>query len=250
MSHDGVRLHGVHHRGDSGLAFVVGHGITNNVSKPYVARVLARLARRGGVVAFDFRGHGRSGGRCTVGADEIHDIEAAVREARSLGYRKVATIGFSMGASIVLRHAALGGTKPDAVISVSGPARWWSRETAPMRRVHWLLEQPHGKLAARAIGVRLGDSWVQVPESPLEVVGRISPIPLLIVHGDLDHYFHVEHAESLHRASSGHGELWIEKGMRHAESASTPDLVDRMAAWAAAKTQSREGNAPTPKDEG
>ncbi|MFD9699459.1 alpha/beta hydrolase [Lentzea sp. NPDC059081] len=235
MSHDGVRLQGVHHQGDSGLAFVVGHGFTNNVTKPYVARVLARLARRGGVVAFDFRGHGRSGGRSTVGADEVHDIEAAVLTARSLGYAKVATIGFSMGASVVLRHAALGETKPDAVVSVSGPARWWSRETAPMRRVHWLLEQPHGKLAARAMGVRLGGSWVQAPESPLEVVGRITPTPLLIVHGDLDHYFGVEHARSLHRASSGHGELWIEKGMRHAESASTPDLVDRMAAWTAAK---------------
>ena len=27
------------------------------------------------------------------------------------------------------------------------------------------------------------------PESPLEVVARITPTPLLIVHGDLDHYF-------------------------------------------------------------
>ena len=237
MSHDGVRLHGVHHKGENDLAFVVGHGFTNTVTKPYVARVLARFARYGGVVAFDFRGHGRSGGRCTVGADEVHDIEAAVRTARELGYRRVATVGFSMGASIVLRHAALGETRPDAVVAVSGPARWWSRETAPMRRVHWLLEQPHGKLAARAMGVRLGDPWVQVPESPLEVVPRITPTPLLVVHGELDHYFGPEHAKSLHRASSGHAQLWLEPGMRHAESATTPDLVDRMAAWTAGNVE-------------
>ncbi|WP_434452352.1 alpha/beta hydrolase family protein [Lentzea sp. E54] len=241
MSHDGVRLHGVHYKGESDLAFVVGHGFTNNVRKPYVARVLARLARNAGVVAFDFRGHGRSGGLSTVGADEVHDIEAGVRKARELGYSKIATVGFSMGASIVLRHAALtkteGLTRPDAVVAVSGPARWWSRETAPMRRVHWLLEQPHGKLAVRAMGVRLGAGWVQAPESPLEVVGRITPTPLLLVHGDLDHYFGVEHARSLHRASSGHAELWIESGMRHAESAATPDLVDRMAAWIAGNVE-------------
>ncbi|ANZ37374.1 hydrolase [Lentzea guizhouensis] len=237
MSHDGVRLHGVHHKGESSLVFVVGHGFTNNVTKPYVARVLARFARHAGVVAFDFRGHGRSGGRCTVGADEVHDVEAAVRTARELGYTRVATVGFSMGASVVIRHAALEETKPDAVISVSGPARWWSRETAPMRRVHWLLEQPHGKLAARAIGVRLGDPWVQVPESPLEVVSRVTPTPLLVVHGELDHYFGPEHAKSLHRASSGHAQLWLEPGMRHAESATTPDLVDRMAAWTAGNVE-------------
>jgi pimeloyl-ACP methyl ester carboxylesterase len=237
MSHDGVGLHGVHYKSDSDLAFVVGHGFTNNVQKPYVARVLSRLAAHAGVVAFDFRGHGRSEGRSTVGQDEIHDMEAAVRTALDLGYRKVATVGFSMGASIVIRHAALGATRPDAVVSVSSPARWWSRETAPMRRVHWLLEQPHGKLAARAIGVRLGESWVQPPESPLEVVARITPTPLLLVHGDLDHYFGPEHAMSLHRASLGHAELWIEPGMRHAESATTPDLVDRMAAWIAAEIE-------------
>src|SRR5690348_16849055 len=39
MSHDGVRLHGVHHKGENDLAFVVGHGFTNNVAKPYVARL-------------------------------------------------------------------------------------------------------------------------------------------------------------------------------------------------------------------
>ena len=238
MSHDGIRLYGVHYKNaNDDLAFVVGHGFTNNVTKPYVARVLSRLATHAGVVAFDFRGHGRSEGRSTVGADEIHDLEAAVRTARELGYRRIATVGFSMGASIAIRHAALGETKPDAVVSVSAPARWWSRETAPMRRVHWLLEQPHGKLAARAMGVRLGDSWVQPPESPLEVVARIAPTPLLIVHGDLDHYFGPEHARSLHRASLGHAELWIEPGMRHAESAASPERVDRMAAWVAAKTE-------------
>ncbi len=237
MSHDGVRLHGVHYKSESSLAFVVGHGFTNHVQKPYVARLLARLAQHAGVVAFDFRGHGRSEGKSTVGLDEVHDIEAAVRTARELGYRDVATIGFSMGASIVIRHAALGESKPDAVVSVSAPARWWSRETAPMRRVHWLLEQPHGKLAARAIGVRLGDSWVQPPESPLEVVSRITPTPLLIVHGELDHYFGPEHAKSLHRASLGHAELWLEPDMRHAESAATGELVDRMAAWVAANVE-------------
>lgn len=90
------------------------------------------------------------------------------------------------------------------------------------------------------MGVRLGDSWVQTPESPLEVVARITPTPLLIVHGDLDHYFSVEHAMSLHRASLGHAELWIESGMRHAESAATPDLVDRMAAWIAGEVEDEE----------
>jgi len=234
MSHDGVRLHGLHIpavQGVADLAFVIGHGFTNHVRKPAVRRVLDRFAHRGGVVALDFRGHGRSAGRSTVGGDEVHDLDAGVALARSLGYRRVVTVGFSMGASIAIRHAAIGAAKPDAVAAVSGPSRWWVRETVPMRRVHWLLEQPHGRLLARALGVRLGPSWTTVPESPIELVHRITPIPLLIVHGEDDHYFTPAHAKALHRATDGHAELWLEPATRHAESAMTPNLVDRMSAW-------------------
>lgn len=40
------------------------------------------------------------------------------------------------------------------------------------------------------------------PARPLAVViGRISPIPLLIVHGDQDHYFPVEHPHALYAAA-------------------------------------------------
>jgi pimeloyl-ACP methyl ester carboxylesterase len=240
MSHDGVTLDGVHiaaPRGVTDLAYVVGHGFTNNVRKPPVRRVLERLSRHGGVVALDFRGHGRSAGRSTVGGDEVFDLAAAVRLARDLGYRRVATVGFSMGASVAIRHAALGDDKPDAVAAISGPSRWWVRDTVAMRRVHWLIEQPHGRIAARALGVRLGAPWAQVPESPLEVVHLIAPAPLLIVHGTDDHYFSPAHAEALHRATSGHSELWLEPGMRHAETAMTPALVDRIATWLASASE-------------
>ncbi|WP_223198930.1 alpha/beta hydrolase [Solihabitans fulvus] len=242
MSHDRVKLRGVALRtaqGDPELAFVVGHGLTNNVRKPAVRRVLERLARHGDVLALDFRGHGRSGGRSTVGDLEVLDIAAAVGLARDLGHRRVATVGFSMGASIVLRHAGLHAVereRPDAVAAVSSPARWYVRDTVAMRRVHWLLEQPHGRVAALALGLRVSQPWRQPPASPIEVVGRIAPLPLLLVHGDQDHYLPAEHALALHRAAAGGAELWLEKGIRHAESAMTPELVDRMADWLAAAT--------------
>ncbi len=78
--------------------------------------------------------------------------------------------------------------------------------------------------------MRLGAPWPDVPVSPIELVPRI-PVPLLIVHGDEDHYFPVADAVALSEA--GGGELWLEAGMRHAESATSPELVDRIAGWAA-----------------
>ena len=41
------------------------------------------------------------------GDREVLDLEAAVGWARTLGYQRVATVGFSMGGAVAVRHAAL-----------------------------------------------------------------------------------------------------------------------------------------------
>jgi fermentation-respiration switch protein FrsA (DUF1100 family) len=69
-----------------------------------------------------------------------------------------------------------------------------------------------------------------LPESPEEVAGRISPIPLLLVHGDHDHYFPVEHPQALYAAATEPKELWLVEGFGHAENAASPELLDRIGA--------------------
>lgn len=196
------------------------------------------LSSAGGVIAIDQRGHGGSGGASTLGYREVHDVDAAVRWARELGYERVVTVGFSMGAAVVIRQAAvLRGV--DAVIAVSGPAFWYYRGTSVMRRLHRAVESPVGRwgirrfMATRVIGERWPVPW---PIPPVEAAELVAPAPLLIVHGTRDTYFPVEHATSLHRAAVAAApdlaDLWVIDGMGHAESAMTPDLVARMSAWA------------------
>ncbi|MGW1716678.1 alpha/beta hydrolase [Streptomyces sp. NPDC002156] len=227
------------------LAFVVAHGFTGDVDRPHVRRVAEAFAQYGAVVTFSFRGHGASGGRSTVGDREVLDLAAAVRWARELGHTRVATVGFSMGGSVVLRHAALYGPKhegrtdamSDAVVSVSAPARWYYRGTAPMRRVHWLVTRPEGRLVGRyGLRTRIHHrDWNPVPLSPVEAVPRIAPTPLLIVHGDRDGYFPVDHPRMLAEAAGDAAELWLEPGMGHAEHASADELLRRIGDWAVAQ---------------
>jgi len=220
--------------GGGELGVVVAHGFTGSWRRPAVRRIATRLARLGGAISFDFRGHGRSGGHSTVGDREVLDVEAAVAWARELGYTRVATVGFSMGATIVVRHAALRAGVV-AVAAISGPSRWHYRGTIPMRRVHWVIERPLGRFVSRvALRTRIAPAgWDPVPEPPHEVVGRISPVPLLVVHGDADHYIPVEHAEKLFAAAGEPKELWIEPGFGHAENAMSAELLERLATWLA-----------------
>jgi pimeloyl-ACP methyl ester carboxylesterase len=233
---DRVPVDAVHVRGPSALGIVVAHGFTGSWRTPAMRRVAAVLASFGGVVTFDFRGHGRSGGVSTVGEREVLDVEAAVRWAHALGYERVATVGFSMGAACIVRHAGLCGGLSGAV-AVSGPSRWYYRGTVPMRRAHWVIERRLGRAVARYIlRTRISSQgWNPVPEAPYEVAGRIAPTPLLIVHGDADAYFPLEHAEKLYAAANEPKDLWVEAGFGHAENAAPDDLVRRIGAWLAAR---------------
>jgi pimeloyl-ACP methyl ester carboxylesterase len=227
VTEDGVPIDTAHLPGDDQLAIVIAHGFTLSWERPGVWRIATRLNKFGGVVCFDFRGHGRSGGLSTLGDREIRDLEVAVGYARELGYRRVAAVGFSMGASVALRYAGLAGGL-DAVVSVSGPGHW----------VHRAVERPVGRMITKKfLHTRISRGrWDPVPMPPAEAAALISPTPVLIVHGDQDLYFPVDHAEELYAAAREPKELWIVPGFGHAESATDGALVDRIGRWVAAAT--------------
>ena len=186
------------------------------------------------MVTFDCRGHGRSGGLSTLGDKEIDDLDVAVRYARELGYRRVATVGFSMGGSVVLRHAALRGGA-DAVVSVSSPGRWYYRGTVAMRRVHLAAEMRLGRAFTKCVlSTRISPNGWPTPDPmpPAEAASRIAPVPVLIVHGDQDIYFPPDHGQQLYDAAKEPKELWMIPGFGHAERHTDDALVDRIAAWA------------------
>ncbi|PKR47195.1 alpha/beta hydrolase [Streptomyces sp. EAG2] len=263
---------------------VVAHGFTGSAGRPHVRRAAAVFRRYGAVITFSFRGHGASGGRSTVGDREVLDLAAAVAWARRLGHRTVWTVGFSMGGSVVLRHAALypaggpdahasghadgrgsaatdahgsvhadghgsvhadghgsgpadahGPAHTDAVVAVSAPARWYYRGTAAMRRLHWVVTRPLGRAVGRyGLRTRIHTSdWDPVPLDPAEAAARIAPTPLLLVHGDLDPYFPLDHPRALATAAGPQADLWLEPGMGHAENAADEALLARIADWAA-----------------
>lgn len=252
LTADGERISVAHDAGPAGdrpgTVFVVSHGFTGGWRRPDNRRIAAALAHHGDVVSYDSRGHGSSSGVTTLGDAEVLDLDAAIGWARWLGAVDVVTVGFSMGGSIVLRQAALcspgGREAPQAVVSVSAAGFWFYRGTPPMRLLHRAVETTGGRGVLRlGFGTRVTpQAWEEpYPLSPSESAAMIPPLPLLIVHGEQDTYFPVEHARSLRDAAAAGArgrdvadrtDDWVVEGFAHAESGATEELVERIGRWA------------------
>ena len=211
--------------GDTALVFV--HGFLGWHEKTRLVRFQEELARWFSVYALDLRGHGASGGSSRLGAIEHLDVEAVVGLARREGQPGVVTFGGSMGGIAVARHAAeLGGVQ--GVVAVSTPARWSGHEESDaIRRMTWLSTTRAGRATLRAAGFRLDGRWAHA-EEPLGFIHRISPIPLILIHGRDDHFFGPQDAIDLFEAAGEPKRLLLFDRFGHAEDGYTPALAGRI----------------------
>jgi uncharacterized protein len=199
--------------GDTGI--VVVHGFNGYRTKPKIRILAEGLARRFPTLVFDLRGHGESEGWCTGGELEALDVHAAVEFMRRRGYRRVVTVGASLGGIAVIL-AAGGAGDADAVVAISTPARWGTAETKAVRRMTWIFTHQIGRtMFRRLFGTRINLDWGN-PAPPLEAVTKIQA-PILIVHGADDHFFPAEDAEALFANAPDPKRLKIVERFGHAE---------------------------------
>ncbi|MBC7246849.1 MAG: alpha/beta fold hydrolase [Actinobacteria bacterium] len=184
---------------------------------------LAERFNREGVAAciFNFRGTGESGGDFSL-PGWMRDLEAVLDAARgaedafrACDPRSIAMMGFSGGGAVSIVCAArTGGLRALAAIS------------APADFSHLITREGIGGFIAHAreIGIIRDPRYPASEEEyyremhecrPVEVVARISPTPLLIVHGDDDDTVPVTEARLLYEAAREPKELFIVPGGGH-----------------------------------
>ena len=224
---DGFRLNGSR-VGTHGPSLVFCHGFLGWHRKVRIVRFVEALASSFVVYAVDLRGHGDSDGLCTYGDLEMLDVDSVVALAREQRANEpLATLGVSMGGVAVLRQAAIR-RGVDAVVAISAPARWDGHRSRAVRKIQWLASSPRGRRLAPRLGVRLAEhaAWTDSPE---DLIGRIAPIPVLIVHGRDDHFFDEEEAWRLYRRAGEPKRLMLASRFGHAEDGLSPRFAERLA---------------------
>ncbi|OGN94404.1 MAG: hypothetical protein A2Z71_00645 [Chloroflexi bacterium RBG_13_50_21] len=158
------------------------------------------------VLLFDFRAHGRSEGkRMTFGYEERRDVLGAIEFLHRRGMQHIGLLGFSYGGIVAMIFA---GDYPgvEAIISDGGPARM--RTAIAARGVEmglplWLT-RPLAWLIIGMTSIRLAVNLFQY--EPIRWVGKISPHPILFIHGDHDQY--LPDFDELYDAARQPKELW------------------------------------------
>ncbi|HEX9369665.1 MAG TPA: alpha/beta hydrolase [Roseiflexaceae bacterium] len=183
------------------------------------------------VLIFDWRSRGQSDiAQHSLAYYELRDAEAAVAYAidRVPGAR-LGLIGYSMGASVAILLAARE-PRVEAIVADSpftGIAEVVAHAAA-QRRLPARLVVP---LADALTSWRYGYRFDAV--RPVEVVGAISPRPLLLIHSSADSIIPVSHVHDFYAAARDPKERWVVDGVDHcgAYFADRAGYVDRIAAF-------------------
>lgn len=222
---DGTRLAAWVIRSVGDRAVILIHGIDSDAWAG-AAPELVRAYRDAGfdVLLFDLRAHGHSDGRrIGLGALERGDVDAAVDLLldRGIPRGRIGLHGTSYGAAMALLAAA---EIPEIGAVIADSAYADIRDliaTEVGRRTHvpgfiadWLM-RPGIEVAARLLyGLDLA------AVAPDRAVSRITPRPVLLIHGAQDPVIPLDHATRLkNHAPAAAAELWILDGKGHTEGA-------------------------------
>jgi pimeloyl-ACP methyl ester carboxylesterase len=193
---------------------ILGHGFS--ASRHTDLHLPAFLVPAGfNVLMLDFRAHGESGGSQTsAGYLEHHDILAAVAYLQSRGLTRIGVQGYSLGAAVAIVSAALGPALL-GVVADSGFARLstpLAQIVQSWGRTPWQARLA-GRLGAWFVARDLGFDADEA--APVHLIGRISPRPVFLIHGDADQLIPVSEAHALYAAAREPKQLWIVPGAVH-----------------------------------
>lgn len=208
---DGTRLHGwflpakSETKTQGTILFL--HGNAENIST-HIMSVRWLPARGYNVFLLDYRGFGASQGAPTF-AGVQDDVESALRmlvARKDVAADRIVVFGQSLGGAIAIHRVAHTAYRQNiralVVESPFASYRQIARDKLASFWLTWPLQWP--------LSYTVSDNY-----SPAKAIDRVSPTPLLIIHGDKDEVVSVEHGRQLFDLAEEPKQLWIVEGGGH-----------------------------------
>lgn len=202
---DGIRLTAWYTPPKNGTVILLAHGYGDNRPE-WMYAMLAR--EEYGVLAWDARAHGESGGEIsTLGYKEVLDVKAALDFALAQPEIKhIGAWGGSMGGATMIRAAA----EFPQIEALIVDSSFSSVDAEIDFLAPYPLVNPMAKfLLGISLGVDLNDT------SPAALIHKISPRPVYIIQGAKDAVASPDSAGKLFNAAGNPRYLWVEEDVVH-----------------------------------
>lgn len=236
-SSDGVRLYAwfLPAEGKPHGTLLYLHGNAENIST-HIGNVYWLPARGYNVLLLDYRGYGLSSGEPSL-QGAIDDIQAALRwllQNPAIDPQRIVVLGQSLGADLGVAAVDRAGlaARIRALVLDSAFSDYHQivREKLAGLWLTWPLQYPL--------------SWLVSDHfSPSESIARISPTPILIIHGAADAIVPVHHAYQLFAQAREPKALWIIPETGHIGALYRPAVRDRLVDYLDHVTSATRGQA-------
>lgn len=196
------------------------HGNAENISTHF--RNVAWLPAEGfNVLALDYRGYGASEGKPSLAGMQL-DIDAAMRSLlahKDVDPNRIVVFGQSLGGALAIYYTAHSAYRANIRAVVIDSAFADYRQITKEKLAGFFLTWPFQWLP-----------WLTVDDdySPAASVAAISPLPLLLIHGDQDVVVPPHHSQQLFEQAGEPKELWIVPGAGHAQSLGSETVRKRL----------------------
>jgi fermentation-respiration switch protein FrsA (DUF1100 family) len=197
------------------------HGNAQNISTHF--RTIAWLPAEGyNVLALDYRGYGASGGSPDLAGMQL-DIDAAMRRLlvhEGVDPNRIVIFGQSLGGALAIHYAAHSHFRANLRAVVIDSSFYDYRQVAREKLAGSVLTWPFQWLP-----------WVAINNdySPADSIAALSPIPLLLIHNEIDGVVPSHHSRQLFERAGEPREMWIVPGAGHTQSMGSQAMRDKLA---------------------
>ena len=197
------------------------HGNAENISTHFVN--IAWMPAAGfNVLALDYRGYGGSEGEPSLAGVQL-DIEAAMRALLArpdVDPQRIVIVGQSLGAALGIYYAAHSSHRANLRAVIADSAFSDYRAITREKLADFVLTWPFQWLP-----------WLTVDNrySPQSAVAELSPIPLLLIHGEGDEIIPAQHSQRLYEAARQPKALWLVAKAGHIQALRDEAVQKRLA---------------------
>jgi uncharacterized protein len=207
-------------RGEARASVLFLHGNAENISTHF-ANVAWMPAEGFNVFALDYRGYGGSAGTPSLRGAQL-DIEAAMRALLArpdVARGRIVVLGQSLGGALAIHYVAHTAYRDRVCALVADSAFSDYRRIVSEKLAGFALTWPLQWLPA----ITVDNDY-----SPERAAGAVSPVPLLLIHGEADAIVPAQHAQRLFERAAEPKALWLVPGAGHIQSLRDAEVRRRL----------------------